>query len=215
MEYASYSPSSILQLGRFLHCEEEEYAAYSIARRRREVYVLLLLSSLHSSTRCTPCPLAHTQGQGVYHLLHHKEERMRMLRTPSCASFHPCDGASLSSITRVGYILHHNFLKPWTIFKPISFRVNCLIFFITTKGLVTENSTSIVHVYQWYWTNFTPWNVYQSDQLASNFDIGQNQPFHLIVWHANEFPQTFVLEYWWALQPAFERTTKDILHIWS
>ena len=94
MEYALYSSSSISQVGHLLHQEDEEYAAYTIARRRGGVHRLLLLSSLQSSTRHTPRPPAHHEGEGVGHLLHCEEERKSMPRTPSYASSppHPCNG---------------------------------------------------------------------------------------------------------------------------
>ena len=63
MEYTLYSLSSILQLGRFLHCEDEEYAASYIARRRGGVHGLLLLSSLGLSTWRNPRPPAYDEGE--------------------------------------------------------------------------------------------------------------------------------------------------------
>ena len=64
MEYVLYSSSSILQAGLLLHCEDEEYAAYSnsIARRRGGVHRLLLRFSLQLSMHHTPCPPAHDGG---------------------------------------------------------------------------------------------------------------------------------------------------------
>ena len=45
-------------------------------------------------------------GEGVCLLIQCKEERMSTLHTPSCASFSPPNGASLSSILRICCILH-------------------------------------------------------------------------------------------------------------
>ena len=59
MKYASYSLSSILQVGLLLHRKDKEYDVYSIARRRGGVYPLLLLSSTQVSTGHTPLPPVH------------------------------------------------------------------------------------------------------------------------------------------------------------
>ena len=92
MKYMLYSSSSILQVGRLLHREDEKYSLYSIARRRERVHCLILPSSLQLSARPTPCPPAYDRGQRVGRLLHHEEERRSKLHTPTCASSPPCDG---------------------------------------------------------------------------------------------------------------------------
>jgi hypothetical protein len=46
MEYAPYSSFSILQVGHLLLYKHKKYSAHSVARKRGEVYLLLLLTSL-------------------------------------------------------------------------------------------------------------------------------------------------------------------------
>ena len=90
--YSYSSLSSILQVGRLLHCEDEEYSVYYIVKRRGGVRHLLLLSSLQLGTQPTFCFPVHDWGQGVDCIHHPKEERRSTLHTPSCAFTPHCNG---------------------------------------------------------------------------------------------------------------------------